>query len=53
MSKTGGCELGLVLSDRLMVSVKGNGVDRNDLEALVTSFDLAKLESMKDPGIHQ
>jgi hypothetical protein len=52
MSKTGSNEFGLVLGDRFMVSVKGNGVDLNDLEA-VTSFDLAKLESMKDPGVHQ
>ena len=51
MSKTGGNESGFVLGDRFMVSLKGNGVDLNDLEAAVTSFDLAKLESTKDPGV--
>ena len=51
--RTGRNEFGIVLGDRFMVSVTGNGVDLNDLKPAVTSCDLAKLESISDIGVQQ
>jgi hypothetical protein len=53
-SKTGGPnEFSIVLGERFMVSAKGNGVAFEDLQAAVSSLDLARLEAMKDEGVQR
>lgn len=43
----------VVLGDRFMVNVSGQGVDMPTLKAAVAALDLKKLEAMKDVGVKQ
>jgi len=43
-------EVTMVVGNRFMVEVDANGVDMNDVKALLTKIDIAKLESMKGDG---
>ena len=43
-------ELQVVVGDRFMVEVDARGVDMNDVKALLSKIDIAKLESMKGDG---
>ena len=40
----------MVVGNRFMVEVDARGVDMNDVKALVSKIDIAKLESMKGDG---
>jgi len=42
--------LNVVVGNRFMVEVNANGVDMNDVKALVNKIDLGKLEAMKAEG---
>jgi hypothetical protein len=53
-SKTGGTnEYGIVIGNRFVVSVNGQGVGLDELKAAVAGLDLAKLEAMKDVGVQK
>ena len=43
-------EVKMVVGNRFMVEVDARGVDMNDVKALVSKIDIAKLESMKGDG---
>ena len=43
-------EVTMVVGNRFMVEVNANGVDMNDVKALLAKVDIAKLESMKGDG---
>jgi hypothetical protein len=50
-SKSGGPnECSIVLADRFVVTARGQGVPVDQLQGVVTSLDLGKLESMKEVG---
>jgi hypothetical protein len=50
-SKVGGTnEYSIVLGDRFVVNVQGNGVDLSHLKDAAATLDLSKLEGMKDAG---
>jgi hypothetical protein len=54
MAKHGGRnEFAVVLGDRFVVNATGTGVDLNTLKAAVSGLNLAKLESLKDAGVHK
>jgi hypothetical protein len=44
-------ELTVVVVNRYIVEVKGNGVTMNDIKSAVDDIDLSKLASMKDEGV--
>jgi hypothetical protein len=43
-------EVQMVVGNRFMVEVDARGVDMNDVKALITKIDIAKLEAMKADG---
>lgn len=43
-------EVTMVVGNRFMVEVNANGVEMNDVKALLAKVDIAKLESMKGDG---
>jgi hypothetical protein len=43
-------EITVIVGNRFMVEVKANGIEMNDIKALLAKVDLAKLESMKSDG---
>ncbi len=52
VSKSGGSnEYSVLLGERFMVGVKGQGVSINDVKGAMKGLDLAKLEGMKDAGV--
>jgi hypothetical protein len=51
-SKRGGTnEYAVVIADRFVVSLKGDGVDLAALKTAAGTIDIAKLESLKDVGV--
>ena len=43
-------EVQMVVGNRFMIEIDARGVDTNDVKALLTQIDIAKLESMKGDG---
>ena len=43
-------EVHLVVGNRFMVEVEARGLDMNDVKALLSKIDIARLDSMKDDG---
>lgn len=46
--RKGRCEFAIFVGNRFMLTTKGRNVEIDDLHDLVNSFDIKKLESMKD-----